>query len=41
MTTQWTHYTTDTTMALPEPHQKLLVHFISCERYCQLQAKDF
>jgi len=36
MNTRVPHYDDDTTMAVPEPYQKQLLYFISCERYHQL-----
>jgi len=39
--TRGPHYDADTTMAVPEPYHKQLLHLISCERYHELYASHF
>jgi len=39
--TRGPHYDADATMAVPQPYKKQLLHLISCERYCELQANNF
>jgi len=35
------HYNADATMAVPQPYLKQVLHFLSCERYHELQASHF
>jgi len=39
--TRGPHYDAGTTMAVPEPYKKQLLHFISCEMYRELYANHY